>query len=66
MDVPTSAGFAASYTGDRFSVAPAPLLTPVVPASRAPTVAPLPDGTFLLLVAQRAGTRDGIAAAVSP
>ncbi|MSP62401.1 MAG: hypothetical protein EXR72_19130 [Myxococcales bacterium] len=55
-------GFAASYSGDRFTVAAGPIL--IAPAVRAPAMVPYGAGALLLFV-QR-GQRDGIAAATSP
>jgi hypothetical protein len=57
-------GYAASYTGDRFLAADAPIL-PERPVARAPTETPYRDEALLLYVAHR-GVRDAILAAVSP
>jgi len=60
----TTIGFAASYTGDRFLAAAAPIL-PRSPAARGPTETPYRDGALLLYVGH-AGARDAILAARSP
>jgi hypothetical protein len=63
-NTPTACGFAASFTGDRFEVAAAPIL-PLVPAARSPAMTPYRDGALLLYV-QHSGVTDAIAAALSP
>jgi hypothetical protein len=60
----STCGFASSYTGDRFTAAPAPIL-PTRSASRSPAETPYRDGALLLYI-DRAGVRDGVAAARSP
>ena len=71
VTAPTSAqasistcGFASSFTGDRFEVAPVPIL-PLRNAVHAPAETPYRDGALLLYI-ERAGTRDAVAAAHSP
>jgi hypothetical protein len=64
MQSPTTCGYAASYTGDAFEVAGAPIL-PLIPVTRAPTMTPYRDGALLLFVA-RSGAHDAVAAGLSP
>src|SRR5258706_15887581 len=61
---PSTAAFAASYSGDEFAVAAAPIL-PLTVTARDPAAQPYRDGAALLYVA-RFGARDAIAAALSP
>jgi hypothetical protein len=63
-DGPVGCGYAASYTGDRFLSADAPIL-PLKPGGRAPTETPYRDEALLLYV-NRTGVRDAILAGVSP
>jgi hypothetical protein len=56
--------FAASFTGDAFVIAPAPIL-PLTVTARDPAEQPYRDGAVLLYVT-RFGSRDAIAAALSP
>jgi hypothetical protein len=63
-DTPTACGYAASYLGTAFEVAPGPIL-PLLPAARAPTGTAYGEGAVLLYVTH-SGIRDGVAAALSP
>ena len=60
----TTIGFASSFTGDEFQVAPMPIL-PAKQLARAPAETPYGDGAVLFYV-QRSGGKDAIAAARSP
>lgn len=57
-------GFAASFTGERFEVAPGSVM-PKEGSARGPAMTPYGAGAVLLYVA-RAGARDAISAALSP
>jgi hypothetical protein len=59
-----NAGFAASFTGDRFVSTDAAIL-PLDQPRRAPTETPYRDGALLLYI-EHIGARDGVAAATSP
>lgn len=65
-DMPSvsTCGFASSYTGDRFEVAPAPIL-PTKVVTRSPAETPYRDGALLLYI-EHTGARDAVAAARSP
>ncbi|MFI5291040.1 MAG: hypothetical protein ACHQ17_15375, partial [Polyangia bacterium] len=60
----TTAGFASSFTGDLFEVAPAPIL-PAMQVGRSPAETPYQDHA-ILLYADQFGARQAIAAAESP
>jgi hypothetical protein len=60
----SSAGFAASFSGDRFVTADAPIL-PLDQKRHGPAETPYRDGALLLYI-ERAGARDAVAAATSP
>jgi len=60
----TTCGFASSFTGDRFVTAEAPLL-PLTDTTRGPTEIPYRDGAVLLYI-ENPGSRDAVAAALSP
>jgi hypothetical protein len=60
----STCGFAASFTGDRFVAAAAPLV-PLADATRGPSEIPYRDGALLLYIERSAG-HDAVAAATSP
>jgi hypothetical protein len=64
VDVPTTCGYAGSFSGFDFAVAQTPILPPKL-VTRAPTVAPYEDGAVAIYVQLR-GVRDGLVAAKSP
>jgi hypothetical protein len=64
MDVPTTCGYASSFSGFEFAVAAKPILPPKL-VTRAPTIAPYGDGAVAIYVEHR-GVRDALIAAKSP
>ena len=64
MTTTSSCGFASSYTGDDFVIAPTPIL-PLTPATHSPTETPYGAEQLLLYIAQ-SGARQAVAAATSP